>query len=106
MRFGQVEQLLLAFHQSRASDSAGGNSDEGLDDVKPAALWIRIWVEESQNTGAPVRHMENQEIEWQKRSEKTVAEVLQVKASHEEHATSNGGACNCRPQVRLKYDKG
>src|SRR5207248_6270828 len=49
MRFGQIEELLLAFHQSHTGYAAGGNRNQRLDDMKAATLRIGIRIHERQN---------------------------------------------------------
>ncbi len=66
--FGQIEKFLLALHQTNAGDAAGADGDQGLNDVKAAALWVGIRIKECEDAGAAIGYVEDQEIERQQRS--------------------------------------
>ena len=57
MRLGQVEELLAAFHQAEAGQSAGADGDHGLDDVEAAALRVGVVGEAHERAEAVRGHI-------------------------------------------------
>ena len=70
--------------------------------MKPKPLRVGIRIPESQNAIPPVRHMKNEEIKRQRRSQNGVSEPSQPNPRHEQHASGNPRAGDCRSKIRLK----
>ena len=62
---GEIEKLLLAFHQAETGNSAGGDGDERLNDVEAEALGVGVGIQKREDAVPAVGDVENQEIERQ-----------------------------------------
>jgi hypothetical protein len=59
MRLRQVEELLLAFHQSQAGQASGADGDHRLDDVETFALRILKGIEKGLHACPAPRHADH-----------------------------------------------
>ena len=85
MRLGQKEKLLAAFHQANARKSAGANGDQRLQQLKSVALRIRTRRKEGLHALQPVRHADDQEINYRQTGEHASGDVAQGEARDIKH---------------------
>ena len=57
--FGEIEELLHAFHVAAAREAAGADGDEGLVDVEARALGVEVGIQERQHARATPRRPED-----------------------------------------------
>ena len=63
VRLGQIEELLLAFHQAQPGEAAGADRDHRLDDVEAFALRVFERIEESLHARPAPRYAHDQEVQ-------------------------------------------
>src|SRR5580765_5307121 len=68
MRFGKIEKFLLAFHQADTGETAGADGNERLQQLKPGALRITVWIEKGHQARLTIGDVSDQQIKsWQRR---------------------------------------
>src|SRR5436305_4145788 len=105
MRLGEVEQLLLSFHQSGSRDASRAYRDEGLNDVEPGSLPVGIGIEEGQDAVAAEGNVKNQKIKRRQRRGEGVSEIAQAHAGHIQNAGRDSGAGDRGAQIGLQHDE-
>src|SRR5215831_11283449 len=105
VRLGQIEELLLAFHQPEAGDAAGRDGDQRLDHVEAASLRVGVGIQESENAIFSIRHVEDQEVERENRSRESISEIAQANTGHEQDAGGDSGASDGGSEVGLEHDQ-
>src|SRR5262249_15878836 len=105
VRLGQIEQFLLAFHQSHAVEPARAYGDERLNNVKAASLRIGGGIQECKYAVRAPGHAEDQKVQRQNRGGNRVPKITYVHAGHIKHGGGDGDAGNRGAQVRLLHDQ-
>src|SRR5262249_10256412 len=105
VRLRQIEELLLPFHQARASDAACTHGNKRLNDVEAGLLAVCIRIDECENPVATELHMKDQKIERQQPGAEGVSEIAQAHASDVENAGRDAGTGDCRAEIRLCNDQ-
>jgi hypothetical protein len=83
--FGEIEELLHAFHVAPSSETTGPDSDEGLVDVKSGALGIEFGVQKGQHARAAPRHPEEQCGQGGRSGGESEEEILEIHPGEDEH---------------------
>src|SRR5436190_23101555 len=104
MRLRKIEELLLAFHQSHASDAAGAYGNKRLNDVKAAPLWIGPWIDKRQHAVTPPSYAKEQEVEERGRSQQRVSEIAQFRPGNKQNHKRYSHTNHCRAKIRLLHD--
>ena len=92
--FGQIEELCARGAQADAEDPAAAQRQQRLDDVKAGVQRIAPWIDEGEDSRAPVGTCEHGQRRERYRRERNRREVHQARASREQH-------CEGRKEERL-----
>src|SRR5882762_4573870 len=101
----QIEELLFALHQAYAREAARADGDERLKQLKSRALRIRIRVQESGQSGLPVRYLRDEQINHGYRSREPHREPLPRETSNNRMAAGHNQNIDRRPKVRLQQNQ-
>src|SRR6202521_4338424 len=105
VRLRQIEELLFALHQANARETAGADGDERLQQLKSSALRIGIRVQESRQSGLPVRYLRDEQIHHGNRSREPHREPLPRETSNEKNGGGHNENIDRRPKVRLQQNQ-
>src|SRR6202521_1321548 len=105
VRLRQIEELLFALHQANARETAGADGDERLQQLKSSALRIGIRVQESRQSGLPVRYLGDEQIHHGNRSREPHREPLPRETSNEKNGGGHNENIDRRPKVRLQQNQ-
>ena len=103
--FGQVEELLHAFHVAAAGEAAGADGDERLVDVEACAHGVGVGMEEDQHARAAPRHPEEQRGQGRQRHGDGADEILPLHAGQHEHHGGDAGQDQRGAEVGLANDE-
>src|SRR5260370_10277467 len=101
----QIEELLLALHQAYSREAARADGDERLKQLKSRALRIGIRVQESGQSGLPVRYLRDEQIHHGNRSSEPHREPLPRESSNEQNDADHNQNIDRRPKVRLQQNQ-
>src|SRR5467141_2251958 len=105
VRLRQIEELLLALHQAYSREAARADGDERLKQLKSRALRIGIRVQESGQSGLPVRYLRDEQIHHGNRSSEPHREPLPRETSNEQNGAGHNENIDRRPKVRLQQNQ-
>src|SRR5882762_1119840 len=105
VRLREIEELLFALHQANAREAARADGNERLKQLKSSALRIGIRVQESGQSGLPVRYLRDEQIHRGNRSGEPHCEPLPGETSNEQNGGGHDENIDRRPKVRLQQNQ-
>ena len=102
-RFGQVEELLHAFHEAAPGEAAAAHRDQRLVDVEAGALRIGLGMQKDQHALPAPRDPEQQRRKRRKRGGDAGEEPLPFHARQHQHERGDAGQHQRGAQVRLLH---
>src|SRR5579883_883284 len=90
MRFRQVEELLLAFHQTHPAEAARTDRDERLKQLEARALRVRIRMKEGHQARLAIRNVRDKQIQSRESAGRSRRDPLPGKTRGEKHSRRYG----------------
>src|SRR6266851_5772503 len=105
VRLRQIEELLFALHQAYAREATRADGNERLKQLKSGALRIGIRVQESSQSGLPVRHLRDKQVHHGNRAGEPHREPLPRKTCNKQNGAGHNENIDGRSKVGLQQDQ-